>query len=263
MAQTQLLRGYAMKKHTAVCLVLSALSSFTFGQKPETAANSVIWGEDAGCHPANSEAIKALKPQCSKVQVDTVIFYIATVDGVSYAMSYRPVRDFLVASVQISNKSGEPLQLRPSRSRLGHFQSPQAHLTSAGGDFVVARSQGDLRQAVFHESTVIGEKDGEVRSGLRLREKFERNVERGRIIQRTNRNEAAPPPTEGSAPSIITSSLLVPRAIFDNVLKSKTLAAGEKTAGHLVFKDTENEKSFRVLFLNAGKFEFVFPVTPN
>jgi hypothetical protein len=243
---------------TCACLLLLAFPAVA--QKADKSKTSVIWSADPTCHQSNSEEVKALKPQCSAVKVDNLTFYIINYGGISYAMSHRPVRDYLVASVQISNKTDVPMQMNPNRSRLGLYKSIDDYNSNAKPELFAAQSQDALRQADYRESTVIGERDGDIRSGLQLRDKFERNVERGKVIQRTNRDEAAPPPTEDATPASVTSSLLIPRSVFDYILKTKSIPPGEKTAGHLVFKNRDEQTGYRVFFLNAGSVEFVFPV---
>jgi hypothetical protein len=232
-------------------------------QKGEQSKTSVIWSPDPTCHRNNSAEVKALKPVCSSVQVESMTFKIIDFGGVSYAMTHRPVRDYLVASVQISNKATSPIELIAKRSRLGRFKSVEDYAANAKINYATAQSQDELRKVEYRDSEVLGERDGEIRSGLRLMERYEQSKERGKVIQRTNRSEPAPPQTERQAESLIARDILVPREIFDYVLKSKTLAAGEKAAGHLVFKNSGQEKAYLVLYLNAGQFEFVFPSLPN
>ena len=248
-----------MMKPAATFLLLLMFSCLCLGQKNDKQKVSVIWGSEPGCHPNNTQEIKALEPECAIVVVDNLTFRIVTVGGVSYAMSNRPVRDFLVASVQIANKSESPIQLSPNRSRLAIFKTAEDYAADAKPALHYAQSQDDLRQAAYRESTVTGEKDGEIRSGLRVRERNEDVTSRGQIVSRTTILEPAAPQTENPAASIVTNSLLVPRAVFDYILKSKSLPAGEKAAGHLVFKNLDEVKGYRVLYLNAGSIEFVFP----
>lgn len=253
-----------MMKHFATVLLLVFFSSLSFGQKTEREKITVIWGPYANCHWRNSEAVKALKPRCSLAKVEDMVFQIIDFDGVTYAMTHRPVRDFLVASVQVSNKSNSPMELIAKRSRLGRFKSPQEYAADAKGEYSTAQSQGDLQQASYREGE-IGEREGGIRSGLKMRDKFEVDYNRGRIIRRPGSiiDEPEAPPTENPAPSKIASELLIPKVVFDYVLKSKTLASGEKAAGHLVFKHPLEDKSYVVLYLNAGQFEFVFPSMPK
>lgn len=251
-----------MLKFSATFLFLLVFSCLGLAQRPDQGKTSVIWSPDPTCHQNNSAEVKALKPVCSSAQVEGMTFQIIDFGGVSYAMTNRPVRDYLVASVQITNKATSPIDVSTKRSRLGRFKSVEDHAANARGNFATAQSQDDLRKVEYRESVLLGEKDGEIRSGLRLMDRYEENKERGKVIQRTNRAEPAAPQTEREADSSITRDILVPRAIFDFVLKSRTLAAGEKAAGHLVFKNSDEEKAYLVLYLNAGQFEFVFPSLP-
>lgn len=252
-----------MLKLSATFLVLLVLSDLGLGQRTDQGKTSIIWSPDPTCHQNNSAEVRALKPVCSSAQVENMTFRIIEFSGVSYAVTHRPVRDYLVASVQISNKATLPIEVVVKRSRLGRFKSVEDYAANAKSNYATAQSQDDLRRVEYRESELIGERDGEIRSGLKLMERYEANKERGKVIQRTNRAEPAAPQTEREAQSTITSDILVPKAIFDYVLKSRTLAAGEKAAGHLVFKNSDEEKAYLVLYLNAGQFEFVFPYLPN
>lgn len=252
-----------MLKLSATFLVLLVLSDLGLGQRTDQGKTSIIWSPDPTCHQNNSAEVRALKPVCSSAQVENMTFRIIEFSGVSYAVTHRPVRDYLVASVQISNKATLPIEVVVKRSRLGRFKSVEDYTANAKSNYATAQSQDDLRRVEYRESELIGERDGEIRSGLKLMERYEANKERGKVIQRTNRAEPAAPQTEREAQSTITSDILVPKAIFDYVLKSRTLAAGEKAAGHLVFKNSDEEKAYLVLYLNAGQFEFVFPYLPN
>jgi hypothetical protein len=254
----------AMMKLFATFFLLLVFSPLLLGQTIDKTKTAVIWSPDPNCHQSNSEAVKALKPVCSSVQVEDMTFQIINLGGVSYAMTNRPVRDYLVASVQISNKTNAPMEVIAKRSRLGRYKSAEEYTTNAKGEFGSAQSQDELRQASYREGE-IGEREGGIRSGLRVRDKFEVDYNRGRILRRPGStiDEPEAPPTENPMPSKITSELLIPKVVFDNILKSKTLASGEKTAGHLVFKNSAGEKAYVVLYLNAGQFEFVFPTMPK
>jgi hypothetical protein len=252
-----------MLKLSATFLVLLVLSCVGLAQSPDQGKTSIIWSPDPTCHQNNSAQVKALKPVCSSVQVENMAFRIIEFGGVLYAMTHRPVRDYLVASVQITNNAASPIEVIAKRSRLGRFKSVEDYAANARINYANAQSQDDLRKVEYRESEVLGERDGEIRSGLKLMERYEQNKERGKVIQRTNRSEPAAPQTEREAETSITREILVPRAIFDYVLKSKTLATGEKAAGHLVFKNSDEEKAYLVLYLSAGQFEFVFPPVPN
>jgi hypothetical protein len=250
----------SMRKGIAASLVIFLTVATTAAQKSEAPKLSVAWSPDANCHPANSPEVKELNPKCSSVTIENTTFYIIELAGVSYAMANRPVRDFLVASVQISNKSASAVEVNPKRSRLGRFMTADEFAANAKTEYEVPQSQDALRRATYRESEVIGEKDGHIRSGLRVRDRFEPDMNRGRIIRRPGAQieEPAAPQTEAPAPSTVTSNVLVPRSIFDNILKSKTLAAGEKTAGHLVFRNLEEDKRYLVWRLNVGRTDFVF-----
>lgn len=252
-----------MLKLSATFLVLLVLSGLGLGQSTDQSKTSILWSPHPTCHQNNSPEVKALKPVCSSAQVENMAFRIIEFSGVSYAVTHRPVRDYLVASVQISNKATSPIEVVVKRSRLGRFKSVDDYAAHAKIDYANAQSQDDLRKVEYRDSELLGERDGEIRSGLKLMERYEQNKERGKVIQRTNRAEPAPPQTERQAESLIARDILVPREIFDYVLKSKTLASGEKAAGHLVFKNSDEEKAYLVLYLNAGRFEFVFPYLPN
>jgi hypothetical protein len=252
-----------MLKLSATFLVLLVLSGLGLGQRTDQSKTSIIWSPDPNCHQNNSAEVKALRPVCSSAQVENMTFRIIEFSGVSYAVTHRPVRDYLVASVQISNKATSPIEVVVKRSRLGRFKSVEDYAANAKIDYATAQSQDQLRKVEYRDSELLGERDGEIRSGLKLMERYEQNKERGKVIQRTNRAEPAPPQTERQAESLIARDILVPREIFDYVLKSKTLAAGEKAAGHLVFKNSDQETAYLVLYLNAGHFEFVFPSVQN
>ena len=253
-----------MKKPLACVAACLLLASVLFGQKNEKPKVSVIWSADPTCHQNNSAEVKALRPLCSTVQVDTMTFYIIDYGGVSYAMAHRPVRDYLVTSVQISNKTNSPVGVNPKRSRLGRFKSAEDYAASAKAEYSTAQSQDDLRQASYREAET-GEREGGIRSGLKVRDKYEVDYNRGRIIRRPGASidEPEAPPTEHPTPSKITSELLIPKVVFDYILKSKTLAPGEKAAGHLVFKHLAEDNSYMVLYMNAGQVEFVFPTVPK
>lgn len=250
-----------MMKLFATFLVLVVFSCLSLGQKADKAKLSVIWSADANCHQNNSPEIKAMNPKCHTAQVEDMTFYIVDVAGVSYAMTHRPVRDFLVASVQISNKATAPIEVNAKRSRIARYKSAEEYAANVKPVYASSQSQDDLRQASYQEGE-IGEKDGGIRSGLKKRDQFEADYNRGRIIRRpgSNIDEPEAPPTENPMPSKITTELRVPKDIFDNILKTKTLSSGEKTAGHVVFKRAPEDTSYLVLYLLAGQFEFVFPV---
>lgn len=254
-----------MMKLFTVFSVLLVFGVPGLAQKTDNSKTSVIWSADANCDSNNSEVVKALKPQCRTVQVENMTFQIIDVGGVSYALTSRPVRDYLVASVQISNRADSPLEVSAKRARLARYKTPEDFAANVKVAYVTPESQGELRQAEYRESQVIGEKDGDIRSGLRLKDKYEESIERGKVIKKPGIqiDEPAPPPTENPAPSSITSRLRVPREIFDNVLKAKTVPVGEKAAGHLVFKNSGEEKMYLVWYLNAGQIEFVFPSVPR
>jgi hypothetical protein len=198
------------------------------------------------------------------VQIENVTYNIISYGGVLYAMSRRPVRDYMVASVQITNKSDAPIQLNLNRSRLGLYKSQEDYAANAKAEFSPYQSQDDLRRASYRESSVVGERDGEIRSGLRVQERHEdvRGKDQ-RIISRTTIYDPAAPQSEDPAPSVITSSLMIPRSVFDNILKAKTAAPKEKIAGHLVFRNFDDVKGYRVLYMNVGTVAFVFPDPPK
>lgn len=248
-----------MKKLIACVSATLLLACFAFGQKNEKPKVSVIWSPEPGCHQNNTAEVKDRRPVCSTAQVDTMTFYIINFDGVSYAMTHRPVRDYLVTSVQISNKSETPIHVTPLRSRISRFKSAGDFTNGSKGDQSSALSQDNLRQASYRESTVIGEADGGIRSGLRVEETYEETVSRGRVVSRTTRTEPAAPPSSNPTPSMITNSVLLPREVFDYVMKSQTIGAGQKAAGHVVFKGVEKDEGYVVFYLNAGPIEFVFP----
>ena len=249
-----------MRKGIASCFVILLTVGIAAAQKLETEKVSVIWSPDSNCHPANSAEVKEMKPQCSSVTIENTTFYIIEFGGVSYAMANRPVRDYFVASVQISNKSASAVEVNPKRSRLGRFKAAEEFASNVRTEYEAPQSQDALRRATYRESEVIGERDGQIRSGLRVRDSYEPDMNRGRIIRRPGAQiqEPAAPQTEAPTPSTISSNILIPRVIFENVLKSKTLAAGEKTAGHLVFRNLEEEKGYLVWYLNVGRIDFVF-----
>lgn len=250
-----------MMKLFATFLVLVVFSCLSLGQKADKAKLSVIWSADANCHQNNSPEIKAMNPKCHTAQVEDMTFYIVDVGGVSYAMTHRPVRDFVVASVQISNKTTTPIEINAKRARIGRYKSADEYAANVKPVYDSSQSRDELRQASYEEGE-IGERDGGIRAGLKKRDRFEVDYNRGRIIRRPGAaiDEPEPPPTETPVPSRITTELRVPKEIFDNVLKTKTLAAGEKAAGHIVFKRSPEDTSYAVLCLYAGQFEFVFPV---
>jgi hypothetical protein len=254
-----------MKKLTVSIFLFLVLSCLVLGQRNDKPKASVIWSRDANCHQNNTPEVKALRPQCSSVQVDTMTFYIVNYAGVWFAMTHRPSRDYLVASVQISNKSDAAIQVNPLRSKISRFQSVDEFIANSKGNSAPALSQDALRQASYRESTVIPENDGGIRAGLRVEERYEDTVNRsGRVVSRVTRLEPAAPPSSKPTPSIITNSLLIPSAVFDNIMKSKTIAAGEKVAGHVVFRNPDEEKvGYTVFYLNAGEIEFVFPAQPK
>ena len=246
------------KPAAALCIVLSLVCCL-LGQKADKPKLSVIWSPDADCHPNNTSEVKALGPRCSTAEADGSTFYIVNFGGVSYAMAQRTARDFLVASVQISNKSEEPIQVNPLRSKVIRFKTVDEFLAKAKGDSFSARSQDDLRQASYSESSYIGEGEGGIRPGLRVEERYEDVVDKnGKVVSRTTRLEPTAPATSKPAPSRIRAEVAVPLEIFDNVLKSRILNSGEKAAGHVVFKDSE-KRDYVVFFMNAGPLEFVFP----
>ena len=251
-----------MKSLCTSFLSIAVLACLAAGQKNEKSKVSVIWGPDPTCHEKNSTQVKALK--CTTVELDTVTFYIVKYSGVYYAMSHRPSRDYLVTSVQISNRSDSAIHVTPLRSKMASFTSESEFSGGVKGDVVSAESQDDLRQASYRESTVIGEQDGGIRSGLRVEERYENTVNRaGRVVSRVTRIEPAAPPSSNPTPSAITNEVRVPRVIYNNVMKSKTMAAGEKMAGHVVFKAPDKESRYIVFYLNAGSIEFVFPAAPR
>jgi hypothetical protein len=251
-----------MMKPFATFLVLVVFSCLSFGQKADKPKLPVIWSPDANCHPDNLPEIKAMNPKCQTAQVENMTFYIVDIGGVSYAMTHRPVRDFLVASVQISNKAAAPIEINAKRSRIARYKNSEEYAANVKPAYASSQSQDELRQASYEEGE-IGEREGGIRAGLKKRDKFEVDYNRGRIIRRPGAaiDEPEPPPTENPVPSRITTELRVPKEIFENVLKTKTLAAGEKAAGHVVFKRSPEDTSYAVLCLYAGQFEFVFPVT--
>jgi hypothetical protein len=245
-----------------VCCIVSALllSCAVHGQKNPQPQVSVIWSADANCHAGNTPEVKAMRPECSLVELDTVTFAIVNYGGVSYAMSHRPVRNYLVASVQISNRSDTPIQASPLRSKIVRFKDVAAFAANTKGESSNAQSQDDLRRASYREATVTAESDGGIRSGLRVQERYEDTRNRSqRVVSRATVNEPAAPPSSDPTPSAITNQVLIPRAVFDNVMKSKSIASGEKAAGHIVFKAPEKD-GYIVFYLNAGPIEFVFPV---
>lgn len=253
-----------MKSLCTSFLSIAVLACLASGQKNEKPKVSVIWGPDPTCHEKNATEVKALKPECSSVELDTVTFYIVKYAGVYYAMSHRPSRDYLVTSVQISNKTESAIHVNPLRSKMASFARESDFSAGAKGDVVSAESQDDLRQVSYRESSVIGERDGGIRSGLRVEERYEDTIDRnGRIVSRVTRIEPAAPPSSNPTPSMITNEVRVPRAVFNNVMKSKTMAAGEKIAGHVVFKAPDKEGRYIVFYLNAGSIEFVFPAAPK
>src|SRR5215204_1929001 len=250
-----------MKKPVTCVFTILAFACLVYGQKNEKPKISVIWSPDADCHVNNSPEVKIRNPQCSTVQLDELTFYIVHFGGVSYAMTHRPARDFIVASVQISNRSFEAIQVNPLRSRVARFRSKEQFTANSKGDITPALSQDQLRQATVHESTVIAESEGGIRAGLQVQERYEDTLNRSRtrVISRTTINEPAPPPSSNPTPTAITNNILIPRAIFDKVMKSRIVPIGEKAAGHIVFKDSENKDDYVVFYMNAGAIEFVFP----
>lgn len=247
-----------MKKVTAALCVVLFLTCFGLAQKTDKSKISVVWSADPNCHVTNTAEVKAIGPQCSVAQVEGVTFYIVTYAGVSYAMSHGTARDFLVASVQISNKSKAAIEVNPLRSKVTRFKNMDEFMAKAKGESFSARSQDDLRQASYTEST-YGESEGGIRPGLQVQQRYEDVVNRsGRVVSRTTRIEPAAPPTSKPTPTRVRSEVAVPFAIFDNVMKSRTIGSGEKAAGHIVFKDSE-KKDYVVFFMNAGPIEFVFP----
>jgi hypothetical protein len=180
-------------------------------------------------------------------------------------MTSRPVRDYLVASVQISNKTTASVEVIAKRSKLGRFKSVEEYAAAAKGQFGSAQSQDELRQATYQEEQLGVGEEGGIRAGLRKRDPYEVDYSRGSIRRRPGANVDEPeaPPTEKPPPSKIVSELRIPQVIFDNILKSKTLASGEKAAGHLVFKNPPEDKTYSVLYLMAGQYEFIFPTLPK
>jgi hypothetical protein len=254
-----------MMKTVATFLLTLAFAGLCLGQKNDKPKVSIIWSSDPGCHHSNPDEVKAAKPKCSSVQIDTeTTFYIIEFEGVTYAMSHRPVRDYLVASVQVSNKGQSPIDINPKRARLARFGSQADYAGNSRPVFASAQSQDDLRKATYQEGE-IGERDGGIRSGLRKRDRHEVDYNRGRVITRPGASidEPEAPPTEAPMPSRISSDLLVPKVVFDNILKSKTLSVGEKAAGHLVFKHPPEDKSYLVLYLNVAQMDFIFPSVPK
>src|SRR5215218_11024050 len=162
-----------MKKPVISVFIILALACLVSAQRNDKPKLSVIWSPDADCHPNNSPEVKVLRPKCSTVQLDEVTFYIVNFAGVSYAMSHRPARDFIVASVQISNRSFEAIQVNPLRSRVIRFKSEKQFTANSKGDTAPALSQDQLRQATVREETVVAEHDGGSRSGLQVQERYE------------------------------------------------------------------------------------------
>ena len=239
------------------CVILLGVGTLVAQTTPKA---TVIWSSDPNCDASNSAEVKILNPRCSSVQIETTTFYIIDYDGISYAMTHRPVRDYLIASVQISNKTVLPLEIKAKRARLGRYPTSDDFVENTKAIYVGAESQDDLRQAIYQEG-VVGEREGGIRSGLKKRDKYEVDYNRGKYVRRPGAaiDEPEAPPTESPSPYQITSELLIPKMVFDFILKGKTLAPGAKTAGHLVFKQPPEDKSYLVLYLSAGSVEFVFP----
>jgi hypothetical protein len=230
-----------------------------FGQN-EKQRLSVVWSADANCHPQNAADARALGPRCSSADVEGTVYYIITAAGISYAMTYHAARGFSIASVQISNKTDQQVDINPFKSRAVRFASADEFFRGAKGKAFSALSHDDLRKTSYRDHEVAAEPEGGIRPGLRVEERYEDTISRsGRVVSRTTVLEPKAPPTENPLPKRTDTNLLVSRAIFDNLLSAKIVPPRQKVAGHLVFKNS-GEEGFVAFVLPAGQLNFVFPL---
>jgi hypothetical protein len=248
-----------MREAVRTLLVVVLFSPAVLGQKSAKTRTHVIWSSEAECSKLNTPDVRSAQPRCTNAAVERTTYYIIIYKGISYAMTFRPSQRFIVASVQVSNYSGSPISVIPSKSRMSRFLS-EAEFADGGAaaDHFSALSRDKLRE-VKYVSDPVAEPEGAIRPGLQTSEVYEQRINRtGQIVTERTRVGPKPGPDETQS-SHTRTSLLVTRSIFDNLLASKDLADKEKIAGHLVFKTSE-EKGFYVLFLSVGDLDFVFPI---
>ena len=254
------MRGLALMRNLSKIALIVVLCSFAvLGQKNTKARTSAVWSSDANCSTLNSAEVRSTKPNCTSAKIEAKSFYLTEYKGITYAMAFQQSQDFIIATVQISNNSGGQVSVNPSRSRMGRFGSEEAFASGgAPADNFSSLSRDKLQQIKYITDNPTPEVEGGVRKGLRTRDVLDEKLDRNgsmtgaRITPRET-------PDEQLRPDVVSSSLLVSRAVYSSLLQSKDLNDKEKIAGYLVFK-TSTEKGFYVLFLNVGDLDFVFPI---
>jgi hypothetical protein len=247
-----------MRSFTIIVLIVVLCSFPVLGQKNTKARTPVVWSSDANCSTLNSAEVRSTKPNCTSAKLEATLFYLTEYKGITYAMAFQQSQDFIIASVQVSNNSGEQVSVIPSRSRMGRFSSEEAFTGGGAPADSFSSLSRDKLQQIKYMADQVPETEGGIRKGLRTRDVLDEKLDRNgsmtgaRITPRET-------PDEQLHPDRVSASLLVSRAVYSSLLQPKDLNDKEKTAGYLVFK-TSAEKGFYVLFLNVGGMDFVFPI---
>jgi hypothetical protein len=153
----------------AVSVVLLA-AGVTVSQPRKPSGIELVWQAGGNCAENGPVDRMATAPVCQRIETDHGVFFLASFDGISVAISPSPQNLYVQALVQITNHSNGAINFDPLESTI---------------DIYKAESEFRSLQAAHRTSEAI--------SGEKAEAKY---------IQSLNIANATPPPTSVASPGI-------------------------------------------------------------
>jgi len=237
--------------------------------------SEVIWGPGPECASVNSNVTASARPSCFWVQSDQNIFFIASLKGISVAISYVFSPVYIRAKVQVTNHSGNAEDFDPAKSQIDVFSSRSAFLKGEKNSGVSANMGADDAKALYDSyraslktyPPTLGVGAMAPPDDLKARTKEKsysslngrtNTIKKGVQIppdlpkKPSDQNRSSPP----NDPQPVQTS---PTSIYDQVIQPSILSDQQKTAGYMFFELVKEPKSFLVFRIKVGNLIFVFP----
>lgn len=251
-----------LMKHLYLVITVVLLTvGVSVSQSTNAPGTEVVWQPGSNCSVNNSIDPKTPAPLCQRIETDRGIFYLASFDGVSVAISHSAHAGFVGVLVQITNHTGKAINFDPFASAIDVYKAESEFRSRDKGRRTSAAITGKQAEQKYAQSLYVAASPLPPRTVVGSPGILEPKHTTPSIAE----NVGKPPPEPPILPNPPTPTLVRGSAnsktlqTFDHALRSQTIAPEGKVAGYLFFEPVKERTNFTVLKVKLGDMMFVFP----
>ena len=256
--------------------------SYAAPQSSKPSVIEVVWQLGDHCVASTSVDNVAPVPVCQRIETDRGIFYIASVDGISMAISPSAQNIFIQALVQITNHSNKAVDFDPLVSTIEIYKDRSEFMSQTSEHRTSAAISGEKAEAKYVASLNSAYAEPPPTSvaspGIQTTSRTTTSVDAKRSDMSTTRPDGtigtkaetlivnAPGsqgPARPSTPSTPTNTRRMASSatllIFDQALRNQTIASERKAGGYMFFEPVRGKSNYKVFRVKVGDITFIFP----